>query len=254
MKTEKRSNLKKEIEKVAKWYDARDGFRKGWAGFQRTLAYYRYLAVKKFFKGDTILEMGVADGEMTQYFFKHFPKVVGLEGSEHFIEETKAKFPRHFKSGKLKFIHSLFEEYEVDDKYDTILAGHVIEHMVDPVDILIRVKSWAAKDGTILILVPNANSIHRRIGVKMGLLKRPGELNEQDKKLGHLRNYTWETLERDIASSGLKIKEMGGIFFKPLANSQIEKWCPKELINAFYELGKEFPRDCAEIYACCVKK
>jgi hypothetical protein len=87
----------------------------------------------------------------------------------------------------------------------------------------------------------------------MGLLKRVDELNELDKKLGHRRVYSWETLKKDIEKAGLKIKAMGGVFLKSLTNSQIEKWWTEEMMDAFYELGKEYPEIAAEIYAVCEK-
>ena len=46
---------------------------------------------------------------------------------------------------------------------------------------------------------------------------------------------------------------MGGVFLKPLTNSQIEKWWTEEMMDAFYELGKEYPEIAAEIYAVCEK-
>ncbi|NLH39957.1 MAG: hypothetical protein GX445_07850 [Elusimicrobia bacterium] len=102
-------------------------------------------------------------------------------------------------------------------------------------------------------MFPNANSIHRQAGVKMGLLKRENELNKLDKKLGHRRIYTLETLQNDINKAGLNIKEIGGIFLKPLSNTRIEKWWTKKMMDAFYELGKKYPEIGAEIYAVCEK-
>jgi hypothetical protein len=46
---------------------------------------------------------------------------------------------------------------------------------------------------------------------------------------------------------------MGGVFFKPLSNGQIEEHWSKEMIQGFYELGKDFPGLSAEIYAVCAK-
>ena len=87
----------------------------------------------------------------------------------------------------------------------------------------------------------------------MGLLKRVDDLNELDEKLGHRRIYTWETLQKDIKKAGLNIKAMGGVFLKPLTNAQIEKWWTEEMMDTFYELGKEYPEIAAEIYAVCEK-
>src|SRR5437762_7914964 len=38
------------------------------------------------------------------------------------------------------------------------------------------------------------------------------------------------------------------VFLKPLANAQMLQFAP-ELLHAFFEVGKELPRYCAELYA-----
>ena len=54
-----------------------------------------------------------------------------------------------------------------------------------------------------------------------------------------------------LEKSGLKVLEMGGVYFKPLSNAQIQENWTEEMIKGFYELGKDFPDFAAEIYAVC---
>jgi hypothetical protein len=44
---------------------------------------------------------------------------------------------------------------------------------------------------------------------------------------------------------------MGGVFFKPLSNQQIQEQWSEAMIQGFYELGKDFPSHAAELYAVC---
>lgn len=85
----------------------------------------------------------------------------------------------------------------------------------------------------------------------MGMLSHPRELNGRDLALGRRRVYTQATLRSDILSSGLGLVEMGGVFFKPLSNGQIQEQWTDEMILGFYELGKDFPEHAAELYAIC---
>ena len=126
---------------------------------------------------------------------------------------------------------------------------HILEHVDRPVEILNLAKKWLEDDGVILLGVPNALSFHRLAAVKMGLLKTPYELNERDFQVGHQRVYCSDTLLDDIQKTGLKVHKIGGIFFKPLSNNQIDSHWNEEMIKGFYELGKDFPNHCAEIYA-----
>lgn len=217
------------------------------AGFNGKLINYRALELSRHFKENTVLELGCADGLMTEMLLRHFNKVVAVDGAAKYCNEVKSKI-RH---KNLTVICSLFEDLKLDEKFDTIIIAHILEHVDDPVQLIKTAKEWLNDDGVILVDVPNANSLHRQAGVKMGLLNKCDELNDLDKKLGHRRVYTPDTLRKDIASAGLKIKEMGGVFLKPLTNSQVEKWWTEEMMDAFYELGKDYPEIAGEIYAVC---
>lgn len=118
-------------------------------------------------------------------------------------------------------------------------------------DLLARAKQWLYPGGVIPLGVPNGHSIHRLVVVKMGLLRDPCDLSARDHALGHRRVSTPETLRRDIESAGLRVDEMGGVFFKPLSNGQIEDQWTEEMIQGFIELGRDFPAHAAEIYAVC---
>ena len=237
-------NLNKEknnLNKVSKWYRTQD--------FYANLVNYCFLTFKPYFKQNSCLELGCADGLMTAHLVKCFKKVVAIDGSEKFCDLTKNRI----KSPNLEVICSLFEEFETEECYHTIIMAHILEHLDNPVMLMKRVKSWLKNNGVILIDVPCADSIHRQAAVKMGLLKKVDELNDYDKKLGHKRVYKWETLQKDIIKAGLKIVKMGGIFLKPLTNAQIGEWFTREMIDAFFELGKDYPKIAAEIYAVCKK-
>jgi len=102
-------------------------------------------------------------------------------------------------------------------------------------------------------MVPNANSIHRQIGVKLGLLKHTEELNSLDVTVDHQTVYTKKTLIKDARKAGLKVIKSGGIFLKPLSSKQIEDCFNKPLLNAFFELGADYPEISAEIFVVCAK-
>ena len=183
---------------------------------------------------------------MTQYLINDFEHLTSVDGSKQLLEMIPF-YKNHTK------IHSFFENYKPEKKFNTIVMEHILEHVDNPVEIMNLAKSWLAEDGVMLLGVPNALSIHRLAAVKMGLLKTPDELNERDYQLGHQRVYYMETFIKDIETAGLKIIKSGGVYFKPLSNGQIENNWNEEMIDGFYELGKDFPENCAEIYAICKK-
>ena len=232
----------RELERVtaiADWYH------KDQLDFDRRLIRYRYRTLKPHLNGPEGLELGPADGEMTSLLLSDFERLTIVEGAAKLLEGIP-------DAPNLVKVHSVFEAYEPSIRFDTILMEHILEHVDDPVALLQRAGAWLAPGGKILAGVPNGHSIHRLAAVKMGLLAGPCELNARDHSLGHRRVYTPVTFRADIEAAGLRIVEQGGVYFKPLANKQIEDNWTDPMIEGFYELGKDFPDVAAELYVVCV--
>ena len=231
------------LEEVSKWFSTAT------PGFDNRLTIYSALSLKKYFHGSSVLEVGSADGQMTGMLIDHFSRVEAVEGSRTYYDKLKKKY-----NNSLILHHSLIEDFEIEEKFDTILLAHILEHLKSPISVLKRVSKWLETNGRIIIAVPNANSIHRLVAVKMGILGSPDQYSDRDIKLGHRRVYTLEKLSADIHSAGLTISETGGIFFKPLTNKQIDETFTEEMMDGFYKIGNDFPEYAAEIFAICQKK
>ena len=231
-------NEHKRVESLSDWY------LKEQLDFDKRLIRFRYKTIKPKLVGPRGLELGPAEGEMTQFLINDFEQLTIVEGAADLL----AQIPERTNLVK---VHALFEEFQPEHLFDSIILEHVLEHVDEPIDLLRRVKSWLSPNGRLFLGVPNGNSIHRLAAVKMGLLDSPCQLNQRDHALGHRRVYTPDTFRVDIEKSGLKVFEMGGVYFKPLSNGQIQEHWTEEMIQGFYELGKDFPEHAAEIYAVC---
>lgn len=211
--------------------------------------YYEYLTIKKYFVGNTVLELGCADGGMTKLLLDDFESITVVDGSKNAVNRLKLQIG----SNKVETIVSYFEDIKLNRKFDTLLMGHILEHVDDPVYILDKFKSCLTDKGRIIITVPNAKSFHRIAGVKMGYLKSIYELNETDKRIGHKRVYDFERLKTDIEKSKLNISTRDGYWLKFLNNKQIEESWNDELIKVYMELGSQFLENAAEIVVVCEK-
>jgi 2-polyprenyl-3-methyl-5-hydroxy-6-metoxy-1,4-benzoquinol methylase len=186
--------------------------------------------------------MGPAEGLMTGVLADAFPDLTLVEGASGFCADLRRRFPG------ADVIQSLFEEFEPAKQFDTVVLGHVLEHVDDPRFILSRVRTWLAPDGVVCAAVPNAHSLHRQAAVIMGLRETEYSLNETDLHHGHRRVYDPESFRADFLSAGFKIEVFGGYWIKPLSNSQIEaSWTP-EMLEAFMQLGERYPDIAGEIY------
>lgn len=210
-------------------------------GFDLYLVKKGYQQFSSFFIGDSCLELGPATGYMTKFIVEDFKEVACVEGSKKLLDQI----PEY--NNLIKF-HSLFENFEIDKKFDTIIINHVLEHIEKPVNLLKKVKSWKSKNSRVIVGVPNAKSFHRLAAVKMGILSSEYELNSRDLELGHYRVYDFKSLEKDCLEAGFKILHKGGIFVKFLSNEQIVNLFDEKIINAYFELGNDFKENSAEIF------
>lgn len=216
--------------------------------FDAQMRHYMMRAFEPFFRDGPCLQVGCAHGDQTSLLLERFPQVTVVEGAPEFIEITRARV-----GDRAKFVQGLIEDFDTDERYDTILFAHVLEHVIDPVVALRKLGELLKPGGRLFLVVPNAEAASRRIAVKMGALTHLEALSPDDVAAGHRRVYRLDTLCRDTREAGLKIAHTGGIFFKPLANFQLNKLMGGPLISdefmeGCYQLGLEHPTFCASIY------
>lgn len=213
------------------------------AGVNSASIRYSFQIARRHMVGDTILELGPAEGVMTELLAATGKKLTLVEGSSLFCDSLRRRFP------EANTVNSLFEEFQSNELFDNIILGHVLEHVEDAVDILSRAKQWL-KPGTghLFAAVPNARSLHRQAAVIMGILREEDTLNDMDMHHGHRRVFNPETFRNAFARAGLKIEIFGGYWMKPLSNAQIEATWTPEMIEAFMVLGERYPDVAGEIY------
>jgi 2-polyprenyl-3-methyl-5-hydroxy-6-metoxy-1,4-benzoquinol methylase len=225
-----------ELDRIAVYYST-------YEGMNAYNNYYQYNVIRRYFKGNKLLELGCADGMVTSLLIDDFTSITVVDGSYCAVERLK----KNIKSGKPDVIVGYFEEIELEERFDTILMGHILEHVEDPVFILKKFKKYLNDLGVIIITVPNALSFHRLIGVGMGLLDSVYSLNDSDKLVGHKRVYDFERLKADVEMADLKVVARDAYFLKFLSNQQFEVINNSDLIEACMKLGEDFRQNAAEI-------
>ena len=63
------------------------------------------------------------------------------------------------KENGLNLINSTIEGYESQQKYDLIVVCHVLEHLNNPIDFLVKLRSLLDENGSIYIEVPSLESV-----------------------------------------------------------------------------------------------
>jgi len=206
------------------------------------MAYACQVAMRWLSPGARVLELGPAEGLMTQMLLDHGYSVDAVEGSPHFAEALASTNPG------AKIHCSLFEDFEPSERFDFVIASHVLEHVHTPRVIVDKIATYLRPGGMVFAAVPNSHSLHRQAAVAMGMLERENSLNEADVRLGHRRVYDLADLRAEFIQHQWKHEFTGGYWLKPLSNSQIDGvWNPQQ-IQAFCELGEVYPDIAGEIY------
>jgi 2-polyprenyl-3-methyl-5-hydroxy-6-metoxy-1,4-benzoquinol methylase len=204
---------------------------------------YSYNIFSRYIKNKKTLELGPAEGVMTDLLVKNGHEITCVDGSEKFAEDIRK---RH--SGARVFCE-LFENFELNEVFDNIFLGHVLEHVIDPTLILQKCQSWTSAEGSMIFAaVPNALSIHRHAAVFMGLLPHEKAMSELDIHHGHRRIFDPFEFRQLFLSAGFEIVAHGGYWLKPLSNRQIEDSWTEEMLDAFMRLGERYPDIAAEQY------
>lgn len=222
--------------------------------FDNVLRDYMMQSFEPYFNGKgKALEMGCYKGEFTEMLTKKFDDLTVIEAASDLIDYTKNRVGE-----KVRFIHSTFEELEMEEKFDYIFLMHTLEHLDNPVETLKQVNSWLSENGKLFLVVPNANAPSRQIAVKMGLISHNSAITPAEKEHGHRNQYALDTLEREAVAGGLKVAHRGGVFFKAFANFQFDKLMKTDIItqeylDGCYKLGMLYPDLCASVYLVCEK-
>lgn len=190
-----------------------------------------------------LLEMGYGTGLIASQLLAAGRSLEVLEGSQRLIDFAEA---RH-AGEPVRFIKSMFETFVPHDPYDAVLALHVLEHVDDPVVVAQQIAGWLRPGGVLIAVTPNARSLHRRLGVAMGLQQRLDDFSERDRIVGHQRVYDLDGLRADLEAGGFEVTGEFGYFVKPLSNRQMLEWEPA-VLEGFNKLASEIPADlCANI-------
>lgn len=212
------------------------------AGVNTDTIRYSFRIFERHLRGDSILEMGPAEGVMTELLAATGKAVTVVEGSRAFCESIAQRMPT------VRVVQSLFENFSPSERFDNVVLGHVLEHVEDPRAIVARAAQWLSPSGRMLAAVPNSRSLHRQAAVLMNLLPRADALNEMDIHHGHRRVFDPESFRQCFVDAGLDIEKFGGYWIKPVSNRQIEQTWTPQMLTAYMALGERYPDIAAEIY------
>jgi 2-polyprenyl-3-methyl-5-hydroxy-6-metoxy-1,4-benzoquinol methylase len=226
------------LDQVATRYD-------GQKDFDRYFSMLGAELILQEFRGHSLVEVGCGSGVMTRLFVDRVEDLSLVDGSVRCLAALEEEI-----GSRAHYHAALAEEFNPSQPVDGVVLASVLEHVVDPVALLRRVRQWLKPDGDLFVIVPNARSVHRQVGVAMGLLPKVHAFSERDVLLGHRRIYDIDLLRSHLNESGYRIESCRGIMLKVLSNAQLEAW-PAPLVHGLLTVGLQYPEIAAQIYMRC---
>jgi 2-polyprenyl-3-methyl-5-hydroxy-6-metoxy-1,4-benzoquinol methylase len=148
-------------------------------------------------RGRRILDVGAADGIVSRRLTERGWRVTGVEGDAA-LAQAGARWCERMLTANLNR-----EIPEVVGPFDAILYGDVLEHLVDPLRVLVELDRALVPDGFVVISVPNIAHLYIR------LLLLVGRFDYIDRGIlddSHLRFFTQRSLRALLADAGLTVE------------------------------------------------
>jgi 2-polyprenyl-3-methyl-5-hydroxy-6-metoxy-1,4-benzoquinol methylase len=158
----------------------------------------QFLYTKQYITGKTLLEIGVGAGQSILWFEEEGFDVSGIEPDGRNVSMIN----KVLKRGKVAEMS--VEGFSSDKVFDVIWMSHVLEHLIEPVRFLKKIRNNLKKNGIFFIEVPNC--------------EYEPMLQSSIEKNPHLYHFTKKALTKMVEQTEYRI--MSCDIFRPATKSE----------------------------------
>lgn len=204
---------------------------------------------------DSIIEIGCGLEPLFMHF-SDYKKMAVVEPGHDFVTRAKKLAEKHKE--KIVFFEGCFEEISSKNieeflEYNYIIVSSLVHELEKPTEFMKSLYRVCNKKAIIHINVPNANSLHRLIAVKMGIVKDTYELSNQQVLMQRNKVYDMESIISFVTQCGFEVIEKGSFIPKFLTGAQMDKMLECNIVDEEYYRGLDqiidcFPENGSEIY------
>jgi 2-polyprenyl-3-methyl-5-hydroxy-6-metoxy-1,4-benzoquinol methylase len=157
----------------------------------------------------SILDVGCSDGSLGKAIKLYDKKIIvhGIEIHPGMANSAKEKIDRVFVGGAQKEIENLIS---LKNKYDCIIFADILEHLINPWEVLQRSKQLLNNNGKIIISVPNINYYQTFINLFVKRYWPYEDRGIHDRT--HLRFFTKKNIMEMLDNSDLEIEKINRNF------------------------------------------
>jgi len=143
--------------------------------------------------GGRLLDVGCGNGRYLKLMESVGWKVTGVEIDAKAAELAQKSY------GLSVFVGDIDEAPFQEQSFDVITASHVIEHIPKPVAFIQRLASLLKKEGLLILVTPNGDSLGHKIFRRNWYCLQPPQ---------HLGIFTIKSMEKLMSTSGLQLLKL----------------------------------------------
>lgn len=154
--------------------------------------------------GSNCLDVGCWTGNLGEKLIKEKNCTVdGIDAMEHILKYAQKKGYR--KTYLINLNNDSIDVTQLNQKYDVIIFADVLEHLINPENVLNMLKKSLKHSGKIIVSLPNVAFILNRLELLLGrwVYREFGTLDKT-----HLRFYTIRSITDLIERTGYKVVEI----------------------------------------------
>ena len=205
---------------------------------------YHFEEISSNLIGNEILELGCSTGLSTKLLSDLGLNITVVEGSQFNIQQTKKNFDL---SEKVEFHLSLWNNFSTSHKFSDILLVDSLQFIEKKERLLNKYKKILAKNGLFHIVIPNSNSLHRHIGLEMGIINSLTDQSDRDIAVASSQDLDWELSRKLFKKVGLEVLKETPILLKPFDNKTMLSFSEQQ-IKAYFKVASKFKDICSHMY------
>lgn len=161
---------------------------------------------KKIKSPGSLLDVGCGEGFVLSYFLKLGWSVNGIDYSDFGINSLNPQLSEFFEKGDVYTI--IDRKINGGEKYEILWLGNVLEHVPDPIGLLVKLKKLLAEKGSLVITVPNDGSKYQDLLLNEGYVDKQWWVAYPD----HLSYFNNVSLRSVCEFANYKVDEIIGDF------------------------------------------
>lgn len=169
--------------------------------FQNRAKVAKHITERYLIEGNKLLDVGTGEGFFAQYFYDCSWSVKTIDYSDFGLKSQNPKLASTLEQGDI--FKLIDKELSSDKKYSLINISNVLEHVIDPIMLLEKLKKLLEKDGILRISVPNDYSSFQKY-----LIEQNYTTDTWFCPPDHLHYFTFDTLSNLLIDLDYRIDIM----------------------------------------------